>query len=496
MSAASVAFGADSLEREGASAGLLAGAVAVSGFAAWAIPGNRLGFGAVLVAAGIAALVISARAVPLRPDTVIFGGFALALASMAAVRSAEWLLALDGLAAAGLAAVAVTGASRWPDVRRAPLAVASRAVDAAPYLGRGARELTAGRRFTPALRGAGVGAALLAVFGALFISADRAFAELAHDFLLPDIDLALVPPRALTFSFVALSATALVLAGPRFAHLGSLLGSVRAATIFREEAEETGGERRDPAPIEWILALGMLDLLFLGFVVVQIAVLFAGHDYVLRTAGLTYAEYARQGFFQLVVVAGLTLAVVAGASGWARPRTARHEWMLKILLGVLLLLTLVVLASALKRLLLYEDAFGFTTLRISVHAVILWLAGVLVMVMAAGLVRSAGRWLPRALLAFSAAALLTFNLSNPDGLVARWNVERYFESGGVDLAYLDGLSADAVPALAELPYSIRECGLKRHRRLRIEPDTWPAWNLARARARTVLESTKGGPCWA
>jgi hypothetical protein len=62
VSTASVAFGAESLEREGASAGLLAGAAAVSIFAAWVIPGNRLGLGAVLVAGGIAGLVMSNRA--------------------------------------------------------------------------------------------------------------------------------------------------------------------------------------------------------------------------------------------------------------------------------------------------------------------------------------------------------------------------------------------------------------------------------------------------
>ena len=494
MSAGSFAAGSEPLAREGASARMLAATGALSLFAAWVLPGNRLGVGAVLVAGGIAAVVAWARAAPLRPDNAVAAGLALALSSMAAVRSAGWLLALDGLAAAGLASLAVAGGRTWEEVRRAPFVLASRTAEAVPYLGRGVRRLTAGRRLSPAFRGMVAGAVLLAVFGGLFVSADRAFAQLARDLLVPDIDLALLPARVAVFVGVTVAATALVIAGPRFAHLGPprLLGALRGAMV--EETEEGQvRSRRGLGPIEWMVALGLLDLLFVAFVVVQVAVLFAGHDYVLRTAGLTYAEYAREGFFQLLAAAALTLAVVAGASRWARLRDARDRRVLEVLLGVLLILTVVVLASALKRLLLYEEAFGFTRLRISVHAVILWLAGVLVIVMATGASRRA-QWLTRAVVGFTAAALLVFNLVNPDGLVATRNVARYAETGWVDLPYLTGLSPDAVPALAALPRRVRGCALLPHLELFAEPDPWPGWNLSRARARSVLEGAHDLTC--
>ena len=72
----------------------------------------------------------------------------------------------------------------------------------------------------------------------------------------------------------------------------------------------------------------------------------AATRHVLDTAGLTYAEYARSGFAQLLVVAALTLAVIAAARRWARD----DGRLLNVLLAALCLLTLVVLASALKRL--------------------------------------------------------------------------------------------------------------------------------------------------
>jgi hypothetical protein len=234
---------------------------------------------------------------------------------------------------------------------------------------------------------------------------------------------------------------------------------------------------------EWGIALGLLDVLFLGFVILQVTVLFAGHDHVLRTAGLTYAEYARQGFFQLLVAGGLALAVVAGAGRFAAERGSGDRLALRILLGALVGLTLVVLASALRRLGLYEDAFGFTRERLIAHGLIWWLAGVFALVAAGGLTMR-GPWLPRAVVVLTGAALLAFTLADPDAQIARRNAERLAATGTVDTAYLVGLSADAVPELARLPEPYRSCVLSE---LRVAPDSWSGFNLSRRRARMVLD---------
>jgi hypothetical protein len=491
MSAQSFAEASLPLQREGASPRLLTATAAVGAFAAWTVPGHRLGVAVMLVAFGIAVTVASARAAPIRLEAVVYGGMALALASMAAVRSAEWVVAVDVLAAGALATLAILGGATWNDLGRASVAVTSRAIEAAPFLARGVERLTAGRQLSPALRSMALAAALVALFGGLFISADRLFAELAQDLLLPD--LSLLPARAAVFVAVAVASTALVTVGPRFAHLGPprLLEAVRTSALG-------AGDERRPwsglAPVEWIVPLGLLDLLFAGFVWLQLAVLFGGRAHVLRTTGLTYAEYARQGFFQLVAVAALSLLLVGWVSRWARRRQPRDYRLLDALLGMLLALNFVVLASALKRLLLYEQEYGFTRLRISVHAVILWLAGVLLMVMIAGALNRSS-WLPRAVVALSAASLLVLNIVNPDGLVAARNVERYAGTDKLDLAYLGILSPDAVPALSALPAEKRECALAPHRDLLIEPDAWPAWNLGRARARAELEGVPPAPCF-
>src|SRR4029078_7451345 len=95
----------------------------------------------------------------------------------------------------------------------------------------------------------------------------------------------------------------------------------------------------------------------------RFATLCGRRRHVLDTAGLTYAEYARSGFAQLMVVAALTLAVAAAARRRA-PGSGAPD-------AALCVLTLVVLASALKRLGLYEETFGFTRLRFAAHVSLL-----------------------------------------------------------------------------------------------------------------------------
>lgn len=160
--------------------------------------------------------------------------------------------------------------------------------------------------------------------------------------------------------------------------------------------------------------------------------------------------------------------------------------MRNLLLGVLCALTLVVLASALRRMNLYEDAYGLTRIRISVYAVVLWLGAIFAAVMLAGLLRR-GAWLPRAVVGLSVAGLLAFNVANPDARIARSAVERYERTGEIDSYYLSTLSTDALPALQELPADARGCTAARIA-ARAERGPWSSFNLSRRRVAGIAAS--------
>ncbi|WP_199513170.1 DUF4153 domain-containing protein [Nucisporomicrobium flavum] len=453
--------------------------------AALSVPLDRGGAGwAATAVAGVAAL-IAARAVPSRhagpaslvpwqpralgPERFGWSAATVALLSVGTVRAAGWLFVLCVLTALLTGALAVAGGRSARGVVLAALMTPFAGMRSLPWLARGAsvlRRAGGGLRVTATV---GVSVALLVVFGSLFASADAAFAGLVAS-VVPDIDVATLARWVFVFCVAAC-----VLGGAAF---------LRAAPP--ELSGLDGPGKRRVARLEWAIPLSLLVLLFGLFVAVQLTVLFGGSRHVLDTDGLTYAQYARSGFWQLLVVTGLTLLVLAGAARWAPRETRTDRLLIRSVLGALAVLTLVVVASALHRMNVYSGTYGLTRLRVLVALCEVWLGVVFLLVLAAG-VRLRAPWLPQAVVAAGVLALLGLAAVNPDRLIADRNVTRYEQTHRIDTAYLSNLSADAVPALNRLDGPHRDCALDPiNRRLDQHPDDWRGWSLGREEARDVL----------
>jgi hypothetical protein len=324
------------------------------------------------------------------------------------------------------------------------------------------RALTWTKRPSPARVGV-VGAVtllLLLVFGGLFASADPAFARLI-EVLTPEWNPYEAYGHALVFGIVL----CFVLFG------GYLLR-------FAPKLDALAPRPMRPVPNwEWAAPLAVLDVLFIAFVVVQATVLFGGHAHVLETDGLTYAEYARQGFWQLLWVSALTLLVLSAVIRVAGRDAKSGRRLLRILVGTLCATSVVVVISAIHRMWLYQQAYGFSTERLMVITIELWLAAVFILVAFAGF-RMTGQWLSRAILIAGAVALLGLAAMNPERLIADRNIDRYEQTGLLDTDYLLGLSADIEPALARLPEPVRVCAAYRMD----DRDPWYEFNVSRWRA--------------
>lgn len=465
---------------------LLAAAVV----AALSIPLDRAGVGWFVTAlAGVAALVVArvvpdpvpASAIPVpfvRPDPVVrnkaryFWSVAtVALLGVGTFRAAGWLFFLCVCTAVVTASLAVAGGRSLRAMMLAVFMAPAASLRSLPWIRRGigaARRERGGKSLRVAAT-VSVSVALLVVFGSLFASADAAFADLVGR-AMPAINGGTVVRWI--FVFIV---TTLVLGGAAYQ---------RAAPPDLSRLE-TPGKRR-VARLEWAVPLTLLVLLFAMFVAVQLTVLFGGSEHVLDTDGLTYAEYARGGFWQLLVVTGLTLVVLAGAARWAPRDTKTDQVLIRAVLGSLAVLTLVVVASATHRMDLYADTYGLTRLRLLVVLCELWLGLVFVLILIAG-VRLTGRWLPRAVVAAGVLALLGLAGANPDRLIADHNVTRYEQTDRIDTQYLSNLSADAVPALDRLTGLDRDCVLAPIANdLQDNEDDWRGWNLGRYLARDLL----------
>ncbi|MFD5893251.1 DUF4153 domain-containing protein [Streptomyces sp. NPDC060366] len=456
--------------------------VVVTGLLSGLLLGDGLGLNLLIVAVPAAfAAYFAAREAGRRPRpwTLVWAIGGVALLSVPALRDAGWPTFLAMASALGLGSLALHGCRTWLGVVLGPLGLFGSLGTGLFWGVRGVRERAEGSRgrWAPVLRTAAVAVVLLIVFGALFASADAAFADLLGG-LTPDVSVADGPWRTLLFVVGVVGALAA-------AHTA-------AAPLHWDRITVKPGAPR--ARVEWALPLIVLNLLFAVFIAVQLTVLFGGYDKVLSETGLTYSEYATQGFWQLLGATLLTLLVIGLARRWAPRDGAGDRTLVNAVLGVLCVLTLVVVASALRRMDLYVDAYGLTRLRVSVAAMELWLGLVIVLIMAAG--AFGGRWLPRAVAVSGAAGVLIFGLISPDALVAERNVERYRSSDKIDINYFQQLSADAVPALDTLPEPLRSCALEGiERDLGDADEPWYATSWGESRARDILGDRPIDPRW-
>ena len=342
-----------------------------------------------------------------------------------------------------------------------------------------------GRLMAPLLRSLLIALPLLVIFVALFSAADAVFSTQLAALTHLGVDVSELTRRLLF-------ATA---AGWLFA------GAMVAAWLPRpapqpEATAQTAGPRL--GALEATLVLLILDAAFAAFVLLQLAYLFGGLD-TLAVSGLTYAEYARRGFFELMAVAVIVGLVLAAFSHLVGERTRAYRGA-AVALAVL---TGFVLLSAAYRLGLYQAAYGWTELRLYVLAMISWL-GIGLFVAIVGLAIDRRRWLAHAVVGSALAIAVVVNLVGPHAFVTERNLERAINPAlvapgghsGLDTDYLEYLGADAVPAMvaavprlapaeaADLQRVLRRMAMQ----LRQEAAGagWPSWSYSRHRALEVL----------
>lgn len=320
-------------------------------------------------------------------------------------------------------------------------------------------------------RGLLIAVPLLFVFGGLLMAADAVFERIINDVFTIDLQ------ETFLHVFVSLVCAWLVCGFLRGALLKNESGnksavntvathvaptpaaSIVAIGINETTSDKTEAAKNDAVPhtqsislgiVELGIGLGLLDALFFCFVLVQFRYFFGGASIVEASTGMTYAEYARRGFFELVWVATLVLPLLLVAHHLLRKEKIAHERIFRALAGMQLALLFVIMASAIVRMRLYQNEYGLTELRVYTMAFMGWLGMVFVWFALTVLRGRRERFAYGALIAgfFVIAAL---HLFNPDAFIVRANVAHAARvNQKLDTNYATSLSADAVPALVKL----------------------------------------------
>ncbi len=294
------------------------------------------------------------------------------------------------------------------------------------------------KKFVPILRGLLIALPVVAIFAGLLSSADLVFAERMNKFV-ELFRLENLPEYIFRGILVLMVAYALV---------GVLL---YAAGKSRDE-KLIGEEKPLMTPFlgftEASIVLGSVLILFAAFVIVQFQYFFGGQVNI-NIEGYTYAEYARRGFGELVAVAVFSLLLFLGLSSVTR-RAAEMEKKVFSGLGItLVLLVLVMLVSAFKRLTLYETAYGFSRLRTYSHVFMIWLGILLITVVVLEIIRKQRVFAPAMALAII-GFVASLSLLNVDAFIVHQNMMRSAGGAELDFAYLADLSDDVVPALVDM----------------------------------------------
>lgn len=199
--------------------------------------------------------------------------------------------------------------------------------------------------------------------------------------------------------------------------------------------------------------LGTVTALFLTFVYSQLGYLFGGLEIINSTTGLTVAEYARSGFFELLGVAGLTLALLIVVAA-----TNCNTNVFRPLAVVLVACVMVILASAGQRMWLYVTQFGLTIDRLTALAVIGWL-GFSLLLFVATVLRGQAKDFAVGLAVSGIIAAFTLAIANPARIVAETNIVRASKiEQNADIYYLLSLGSDAIPTLIQNMESLSSVG--------------------------------------
>ncbi len=342
------------------------------------------------------------------------------------IRTSPWLITLNTLAMTGLLLLAVTRSRRltslFNGLGATPGTTSSIARSAVPEASR-SKGKAYGRALLVAVP---LGGAVLL----LLASGDRFFA-----------------------SWLGLSAVVERIADAIWIAVIGMAWLVFVATSQTVEPKSVvRASKHRSAQVEAKVTLTTVSVVLVGYVASLVVAAFAGRAYVERRAGLTYANYARSGFFQLVAVVMVIVATLL----YFRPAITNCAGRLRLLTLVTATGTIAMAAVAAVRLQTYRSIFGLTMLRFGTTVFAMWLGVVVFLVAVALTQRRFYRHLGVAVLLSAYAAVTYGNLANPEAMIARENIARIDWARGAtrsatgaefDVNYLSGLSDDAVPAL-------------------------------------------------
>lgn len=334
------------------------------------------------------------------------------------------------------------------------------------------------------IRGIIITAPLLMIFGFLLTASDARFEETIHYLFNWGWDAKTVLQYLIAFVLCGWI-TAAVLRGSVLKVKLIVTEERFSLPVWRLGCIETG------------IILGAINLFFLGFIIVQFTYFFSD-EILVRSA------YARHGFFQLVIVALLVITLLLFIHWLYKPYSRFERGLYQSLALVMIVMTMIIEASAAYRMYLYTNDYGFTELRFYTSVFMAWLFVLFVWFILTVLRAKRSRFTFGAIV--SAMVFIgLLHLINPDAQIAKFNIshlqtKQKQAKQKFDVDYITSLSADAIPTLLTTPNLPKSYHCQLWHRLQFHhvisqtTDDWRDWHWARTKARQSLLSASKPDC--
>ncbi len=220
--------------------------------------------------------------------------------------------------------------------------------------------------------------------------------------------------------------------------------------LKREEAAEIFEKAKRLSPVSTVSAVAPILFLYVIFFISQLDYYVSGFTGVLPE-GFSYANYAREGFFGLCAVSFINFSIIIGVILFMKQDSRASRIMLKSIVLIYSLCTLVLVSTAMAKMLMYIDAYGLTPKRVYVTCAIILLSVIF-------LITAIRQFVPKrknATMVCLAVCVVFFGavaVSDLEGIIARYNTDRYID-GSLDInnaSYLYDLGDSAIPELVRL----------------------------------------------
>lgn len=222
--------------------------------------------------------------------------------------------------------------------------------------------------------------------------------------------------------------------------------SLKAGRVAKlKDTKRTGIEN-----VYIISFLSAIALCYLLYLFSQLAYFFSAFKGFLPEGGMTYAQYARKGFFEMCVIAVINLVLVLSTLVIVKKRSGKVNCAVKALATFIGAFTMVIIATAISKMVLYIDAYGMTVLRVTTSAFMVFLSVVFISVILRIYIKKIN--IVKVALLAAGCIVLTLGTVNVNALCAKYNYESY-RSGKlatIDIPALYDLGDEGIPYLVQL----------------------------------------------